>query len=67
MGRDDLHGDSVMGRIKENLMSLKDAVDEAYSKASNADWDGVPSEHLWSQYRSLKQRLENGEIYEPLF
>jgi hypothetical protein len=56
-----------MGKIKENLMSLKDAVDEAYNKASNADWDGTPSEHLWSQYRLLKQRLENGEIYEPLF
>ena len=51
-----------MGKIKENLMSLKDAVDEAYRKASNADWDGVPSEHLWDQ-----KRLENGEIYEPLF
>lgn len=56
-----------MGKIKENLMSLKDAVDEAYRKASNADWDGVPSDHLWEQYRSLKARLEAGEIYEPLF
>lgn len=57
----------MMGKIKENLMSLKDAVEEAYTAASNADWDGVPSDHLWERYRSLKDRLERGEIYEPLF
>ena len=57
----------MTGQIKEKLMSLKDAVDDAYTAASNADWDGVPSDHLWERYRSLKARLEAGEIYEPLF
>lgn len=57
----------MTGQIKEKLMSLKDAVDDAYTAASNADWDGIPSDHLWERYRSLKARLEAGEIYEPLF
>lgn len=56
-----------MGQVKKHLMHLKDAVDDAYRKASDADWDGIPSDHLWEQYRSLKARLDNGEIYEPLF
>ena len=28
-----------MGQIKKHLMHLKDAVDDAYRKASDADWD----------------------------
>lgn len=56
-----------MGKVKRHLIDLTDAVESAYQKATQADWDGTPSEHLWEQYRSLKARLDNGEIYDPLF
>lgn len=56
-----------MGEVKKHLTALVDEVEQAYTAASQADWDGVPSDHLWERYRSLKARLEKGEIYEPLF
>jgi hypothetical protein len=56
-----------MAQVKRHLLALTEAVEQAYNKAVQADWDRQPSDHLWEQYRSLKARLENGEIYDPLF
>lgn len=57
----------MTGQVKNRLIAITDAVEKAYDTARNADWEGSPSEHLWSEYRRLKERLERGEIYEPLF
>lgn len=57
----------MTGQVKARLISITDAVEQAYDKARDADWDGSPSEHLWVEYRRLKEKLERGDIYEPLF
>ena len=57
----------MTGQIKERLMILSEAVEQAYDKARDADWDGIESTHLWAEYRRLKEKLDNGELYEPLF
>ena len=57
----------MTGKVKARLISITDAVEKAYDAARNADWEGTPSNHLWDEYRRLKERLERGEIYEPLF
>ena len=68
MGRNNLHGVNVVtGQVKNRLIEITNAVEKAYDTARNADWEGSPSEHLWSEYRRLKEKLERGEIYEPLF
>lgn len=56
-----------MGQVKNYLVALSEEVEQAYRAASQADWDGIESQHLWERYRALKLRLERGEIYEPLF
>ena len=57
----------MTGQVKARLISITDAVEKAYDAARNADWEGTPSNHLWDKYRRLKERLDRGEIYEPLF
>lgn len=57
----------MTGQVKNRLIEITNAVEKAYDTARNADWEGSPSEHLWSEYRRLKEKLERGEIYEPLF
>lgn len=54
--------------IDDNLSPIQPMVEEAYEKAVAADWNGDPSsEFLWSEYRRLKTKLDNGELYEPKF
>jgi hypothetical protein len=57
----------MTGQVKARLISITEAVEKAYDRARDADWDGSPSEHLWDEYRRLKEKLDRGEIYEPLF
>ena len=57
----------MTGEVKARLISITEAVEKAYDVARDADWDGSPSEHLWAEYRRLKEKLDRGEIYEPLF
>lgn len=57
----------MTGQVKNRLIAITDAVERAYDVARNADWEGSPSEHLWDEYRRLKEKLERGDIYEPLF
>tara|TARA_A100001015_G_scaffold294356_1_gene372045 strand:+ start:981 stop:1154 length:174 start_codon:yes stop_codon:yes gene_type:complete len=57
----------MTGQVKARLISITEAVEKAYDVARDADWDGSPSEHLWAEYRRLKEKLDRGEIYEPLF
>lgn len=54
--------------IEEHLAPLQPMVEEAYNKAVEADWNGDPSsKNLWAEYRRLKTKLDNGELYEPKF
>ena len=54
--------------IEDHISPLQPMVEEAYDKAVAADWNGDPSsENLWSEYRRLKTKLDNGELYEPKF
>ena len=57
----------MTGQVKNRLIAVTDAVEKAYDKARAADWEGTPSENLWDEYRRLKEKLERGDIYEPLF
>ena len=53
--------------IDDNLSPIQPMVEEAYEKAVAADWNGDPSsEFLWSEYRRLKTKLDNGELYEEI-
>ena len=54
--------------IEDHIAPLKTMVEEAYDKAVQADWDADPSSKFhWSEYRRLKTKLDNGELYEPRF
>ncbi len=54
--------------IDDNLSPLQPMVEEAYEKAIAADWNNDPKAGvLWQEYRRLKTKLDNGELYEPRF
>jgi len=50
------------------ITCLKTKKDEAYEKAIAADWNEDPrAEFLWREYHRLNERVQKGELYEPLF
>ena len=54
--------------VDTNLVSLQPLVEEAYEKATAADWNNDPkAAFLWQEYRRLKEKLEKGDLYEPRF
>ena len=57
-----------MGQIKKHLMHFKDAVDDAYTKRLMLiGMVSHPTIYGNSTVPSRPTRLDNGEIYEPLF
>ena len=49
------------------VLPLADVVRAAYDKASDAEWNGSPCDHLWSHYRTVKAKLDAGELFYPTF
>lgn len=53
--------------MSDIVRPLADVVKEVYDEATEADWEGRPSEHLWKRYAMLRERSRNGELYEVMF
>lgn len=54
-------------KMSDIVRPLADVVKEVYDEATEADWEGRPSEHLWKRYAMLRERSRNGELYEVMF
>ena len=54
--------------VKHNLADIQTLLRQLQQLIEQAEWDGVPSEHLKSEHKAvLKYHIETGSYYYPLF
>lgn len=53
--------------MDKNVLYLADVIKQTQQEAIDADWEGLPSEHLWAAHRRLLAQQEAGEEWYPLF
>lgn len=49
------------------LVDLVSYTNDFEEQIIDMDWDGHDVDHLYQQLDGLKERIKNGELYEPLF
>jgi len=49
------------------LVDLVSYTNDFEERIIDMDWDGQDVDHLYHQLDGLKERIKNGELYEPLF
>lgn len=51
----------------KNLEYIPDIVKTLSQKASDIEWDGGNANGYWEYINQLKQKVDNGILYEPKF
>lgn len=54
-------------RDDKNLREIEHIIREETEKAIDMDWKGLDANATWDYIEMLKKKLEDGQLYEPLF